>query len=650
MKVRFSISKKLSLAFSIIIIAVIMSSVLTYRELERNKKVIGDIANVHTTSVNYLQEMYNMITNSKLLIRNWVFVERKTNTPGKVKLKNIHTLNFPIIKEKIKKISIKWSSTDQRKYNSLTRRIEKELFEKHKYIMAKLNSFDSYDRPMIIFESEMMVENEEAEIMALSNEILHNLDDLIRSQNKIVANSKEKMDASFIYFRRIVFWGAIGLVLSTILIAGITTQLIVRPVLKLNKASEQIAQGNLDTKVQIGSKDEIQELAETFNQMAVSLKNNQEKLSEANQILEDKTLKLEQANKALFESEQRFKDLNLTKDKFFSIIAHDLKNPFSTLISASDMLHANFSLFDDKRKKEYILMINNASRQGYNLLENLLEWSRSQTGRIKFAPINLPLAKVIDENLLLLNNKANTKSIELKAEINGHDTVFADYNMTTTVIRNLISNALKFTQRGGTVWIRNHKEGKFQIIEVEDNGIGIPDDIRENLFKIDENTSTSGTDNERGTGLGLILCNEFAEKNGGAIHVESELKKGSRFRLVLPAGRIIESENMQSSITFHYEKELLEFLEDYGIDENLISTIKTDLYPKYQFIKENLSIDKIKEFAERIIEVGDKHQIYTITEYGVDVLEYINLYEFANLLNLLSEVPLLFNILIAEKS
>ncbi len=230
---------------------------------------------------------------------------------------------------------------------------------------------------------------------------------------------------------------------------------------------------------------------------------------------------------------------NKTKDKFFSIIAHDLKSPFGALLGFSDMLLANYKEYDDDKRETYIKHINDSSIKTYKLLENLLTWAQSQTGRLEFSPENFNIQTLINEIISLLQEPAENKEIKLISKTEKDLFVNADKNMINTVIRNLISNAIKFTPKGGGITLESSrviKENNQELIQisVKDSGVGISPEIKSKLFKITENVTTQGTDNETGTGLGLILCQEFIEKHNGKIWVESEFEKGSEFLFTIP--------------------------------------------------------------------------------------------------------------------
>lgn len=239
-------------------------------------------------------------------------------------------------------------------------------------------------------------------------------------------------------------------------------------------------------------------------------------------------------NKSLIKLNQELNEAIATKDKFFSIIAHDLKDPFHTLLGFSDLILSTFDMRKPEDIKRLVKLIKESSMHGFDLLNNLLEWSRTQTGSIKYDPAIINLSTTVNELLLLLTKTAEKKSLLLTSAIPEDCTVYADEMMIQTVIRNLVSNALKFTEAGGVVRIESRTlEDETEII-VSDTGLGIPAEHLGKLFSISENYSTSGTDMERGTGLGLLLCKEFVEKNGGKIQVKSTPGEGSEFSFTIP--------------------------------------------------------------------------------------------------------------------
>ena len=235
---------------------------------------------------------------------------------------------------------------------------------------------------------------------------------------------------------------------------------------------------------------------------------------------------------------EELKQLNNTKDKFFSIIAHDLKNPFITLLGFSELLLSDYADLSDEERIYYINEMKKSADISHNLLQNLLQWSRSQTGRIEFNPQDIDLLKLVSGIMDLLKVSAERKEINMTCNISRGLFVVADEDMLNTIIRNLLTNALKFTRKGGLISIEAELNGNYVNIIVKDTGVGMSDKVKENLFKMEVSQSTFGTDNEAGTGLGLLLCKEFVEKHGGKISVESELDKGSLFKFNLALGNI----------------------------------------------------------------------------------------------------------------
>ncbi len=262
-----------------------------------------------------------------------------------------------------------------------------------------------------------------------------------------------------------------------------------------------------------------------------------------NKELEDRNLQIEQINEEQAKLLQELKDLNATKDKFFSIISHDLKNPFTALMGFAEILSNDYDDFTDDERREMIFHIFLSAKREYSLLENLLLWSRAQRGIVKAEPENLSLSHIVSETLALLTNQANNKQIEFVQGYDDRIHIYADKPTITTVIRNLVSNAIKFTPEKGVIRILASAQENSVTIQIEDTGIGIgPNDLAK-LFRIDVHHTTEGTNKEKGTGLGLILCKEFVELNHGSISVTSKIGEGSRFTIVLPQGNKPETQN-----------------------------------------------------------------------------------------------------------
>jgi len=248
---------------------------------------------------------------------------------------------------------------------------------------------------------------------------------------------------------------------------------------------------------------------------------------EAENRLREHELQLEDNSRVL-------KELNDTKDKFFGIIAHDLKNPFSSLLGATEYLYRDVDLQDRGKIRKLAKILYESAQSGFDILTNLLEWSRSQTGTLDFQPENINLGNLVKKNIHLLSVLANAKNIRIETEIDPLLKVWADDNMLNSVLRNLLTNALKFSHPGGIVRISAEETGNSVCVSVSDQGTGIPEEDISKLFRIDTKYVNQGTSNEGGTGLGLILCKEFIQRHGGDIGVQSSPDKGSLFYFTLP--------------------------------------------------------------------------------------------------------------------
>lgn len=245
--------------------------------------------------------------------------------------------------------------------------------------------------------------------------------------------------------------------------------------------------------------------------------------------------RLEKIEQALRDNERKYESLNATKDKFFRIISHDLKNPFQQLLGLTDILQKDLPNLRKDELTRIIGMIHSSAETGNKLLENLLIWSNAQTDKIEFKPEPLRLNDLVNQVIRFTGNLADNKNINLEPSVPRDLIIHSDRNMLDLILRNLITNAIKFTRRNGNVKITAGRENGNIIISVKDNGVGIPKDKIDSLFKVEKVYSTMGTEKEKGTGLGLLLCKEFVEKNNGTITVDSEPGRGSEFKIIFPA-------------------------------------------------------------------------------------------------------------------
>ena len=252
-----------------------------------------------------------------------------------------------------------------------------------------------------------------------------------------------------------------------------------------------------------------------------------------NALLVEHSNEITEQKEELLKLNGQLKEAIVTKDKFFSIIAHDLKTPYQGLLGYSQILSAEYTTLTEKEKLTFIKSIEELSQNSFKLLENLLEWSRLQTGKIVFDPENLNLLLELFPTLGLLKQTAQNKQIILDYEIGNSIFVYADKNMLSMIIRNLVSNSIKFTNPAGSISIRVKTDDEFVEVSIADTGVGMTKNVLDNLFNLDKSISTKGTANEEGTGLGLSLCKEMITRHGGKIWAESEVGKGTTFFFTL---------------------------------------------------------------------------------------------------------------------
>ena len=257
----------------------------------------------------------------------------------------------------------------------------------------------------------------------------------------------------------------------------------------------------------------------------------EEKLTMRTVEIRKKKYEVEQEKDNISNEKKELEAINSTKNKFFTIIGNDLKKPFSTVIKMTDTLLSKFNQFNEKQTIDYIEQINRYSKNAYNLLENLLQWSRSQTGSLKINFTRANLKAIVDNIIELYSVDAKQKTITLTSNVDSELHGYIDIETITTVIRNLVSNSLKYTNKNGIINIKTVEIDDMIQVEISDTGIGISKENQKNIFNINKETNN---DNTEISGLGMVLIKEFILKNGGKIWVESELNKGTTFKFTLP--------------------------------------------------------------------------------------------------------------------
>jgi two-component system sensor histidine kinase/response regulator len=251
------------------------------------------------------------------------------------------------------------------------------------------------------------------------------------------------------------------------------------------------------------------------------------KLMEANDQIQEHKKILEELTQQLLEA-------NAAKDKFYSIIAHDLRNPLQVLLFSAELMTEEYERLEEDAIKKFINQVNRTAQNMANLLENLLQWARFQYGELDCRPGKIDLFVLAKETSQQFLANAEKKNIDLSMEIPENTWVYADENMIKSVLRNLVNNAVKFTHPGGKIKMSSKKEGDSIVTSVQDTGIGMPKEKLDSLFQNGQHISTRGTAEEKGSSLGLLICKEFIEKNGGEIRAKSEPGQGSTFEFSLP--------------------------------------------------------------------------------------------------------------------
>ncbi len=292
----------------------------------------------------------------------------------------------------------------------------------------------------------------------------------------------------------------------------------IRPVYKNSQISYILVMFNITE--QCNKQTELENLIEELNQAR-------------NDIAYEATKTLE-LNDKLLQSEQRLTQMNSVKDKFFSIIAHDLKNPLSVFHGITSFLKFRLDELSQEEISDSIDDLYSSAEKLLSLLDNLLDWARSQTGRMEFNPELVDLYEITLTIEYLFKENAKKKGLTIKNEITPEFYISADRNMLSTIIRNLVSNSIKFTDSGGFVSVSALKNKNELVIFVADTGIGMEESIKNKLFDLGQKISTKGTRAESGTGIGLVMVKEFIDRHNGTIEVESSIGKGTTFKIVIP--------------------------------------------------------------------------------------------------------------------
>jgi signal transduction histidine kinase len=355
----------------------------------------------------------------------------------------------------------------------------------------------------------------------------------------LIAEVKKEVIKNKLYLRNSFLAVIAGMVLLSIFLSYWQAGLVAKPIIQLSANIRQtienqfVSSSNLPLPTHL--KDEVGQLARDFQLLLSEIQRNLHQIQEKNLSLENHNQELNAINQQLAESENRLSKLNSVKDKMFSIISHDLRSPLNSMLGFFTVLEMQSDAFSPEETQQFSQETQKSVKRLLNLLDNLLQWSMSQTGEIEFKPEILDLNEIITENLALYTDAAGRKKIQLSAQTIDNQLVKADENMLNFIIRNLLSNAIKFSNPDSEIKITTKSESNYLVISIIDQGVGMSAEQAAKVFDAQEHTSTVGTQAEKGTGLGLPLCKSFVERNGGQIWAMSEVGKGTTFSFSLPS-------------------------------------------------------------------------------------------------------------------
>jgi len=516
-----SITNRFGLSYALSTLTILLGSIMLYFALNKSYILLRSVADIYSPSEVLLQELSYKVSETKMLIKNWVFVSPQSNSPDKIRLKYLQTTGIPKSLSQLDELSKNWNEEEQKVLKEITQHYYKNMIPAQKEVMELLNIFEDYNNAMLVFSAESLVENENDHVIRQTNELILEINRFIRQLSgkteEVRKQTKKAMDA----YKFLIIFIAISMSLGTFLLANFIIRSVIKPLKELGKAASSVQRGNYDVLVKSNQDNEIGQLNQNFNRMIISLKQQKEELEEFNQLL--------------ISSHKKTKESNQTKDKFFNIIAHDLKGPITSFVTITEMLKDQpESISNDKKLYFYNSLYSSASNLE-KLLDNLLQWARSQSGRIKIKTKCIIINDLIEQNLDLISIYAKENNITLINHINEDISVYTDQNLLNTIFRNILNNAIKFTNPNGQIEISCHQNHDgFIEFRVSDTGIGISEEDIQRLFRIDKDTKTIGNSNKKGTGFGLLLCKEFVDNLGGNIRVESELEKGSTFIFTIP--------------------------------------------------------------------------------------------------------------------
>lgn len=383
----------------------------------------------------------------------------------------------------------------------------------------------------------------------------------------------------------------------------------------LSWQTEQVARGDYNQHI-----DFMGDFSHSFNRMIQALK------------AKDKSIKEKMEQITAYTRE--LKEANSTKDKLFSIIAHDLKAPYNVFINVTRFLREAIEHGEKERSMHYVEMIERTADSSFVLLNNLLEWSRAQTGNWSFKPQNVKIVQIVEDVKRLFSLDMKAKKLSLTTEGENEAIVYTDYNMLSTIIRNLVSNAIKFSYEGGQISVIITATPDSSIIAIQDHGIGMNGKTLKQLNDNKSLSSTPGTQNEKGSGLGLQLCHELAERSGGRLNVKSEKGKGARFEVHLPK----QPKKTTPSSAKNKAKAIQECVDSISLNGAKLKETKAEtfkLLEAYDKANKSYSLKEIAKFAGSLSETAEKLELENMECLSHLLSECLDEYDYSGMLNIL---------------
>jgi signal transduction histidine kinase len=479
--------------------------------------------------VEYRIEMYNSDTGLFKKLNESALELQNTDN-------EVFKKNFLLLRQAEKDYLIKKDSNEVFKIDSLRESLDKQISQSTDNQLDTKSNWRIYQQSLkrlIALDFLIGVDNQAATRGRLNN-YTETTTLLLEKLAQTIRQEVKKIEA----WQGRWFIGVVGfMVLLSVFLSYFVAGVVAKPLTRLSQFINQAIQNKFSDSATLpvpNSKDEVSGLTHDFNLMLQEIRNRLAEVREKTQALEQQNGELNQLNQQLHQSEQHLTKLHGVKDKLFSIISHDLRSPLNSMLGFLNILEARADIFTPDETRKFSQETQKSVKRLITLLDNLLQWSLSETGEMVFQPKILNLSDRISENIALYENIAHDKEVELVNWSQKKLKVMADGNMLDFILRNLISNAIKFSNHHSKIIISTQKLSSWVEISVADQGIGMPAENIAKILQAEEHITTRGTDAEKGTGFGLLLCKNFIEKNQGKMMIESIENQGTTIKFTLP--------------------------------------------------------------------------------------------------------------------